>query len=665
MTNYNDKITIKQLMKIRESNMLTINSEYQRGPVWKESQQKKLIDSVLRGYPLPLIYLHVKKIETMNLKGISNVTEKYEIIDGQQRINSLYQYSQGHFKLFDPEKDDKIARFPKFIKDVPCEWANCFYADLTEELKEKFDSTELAYVRVDTDNEDEARDLFIRLQAGTPLNDQEKRDAWPGGYTEFVLRFAGKRNNIKFPGHDFFNNWVKKASPRNVKDTGLSRKLCAGLGMLYLRHATNGNWIDIKTQNIDEFYHQNLGLEMNDPRVARFNNLLNLALECLNGYTGKKLDDHEVYHIILLLDSLYDDYTKSWVASFQKALDNFRKEFAYAKKFKEGEYFQNYAMLTSSSASSSNSLKTRHNFFTKKMFETLNPILKDKARLYGELEREILYYRYEKKCQICGTDISWNDLEIHHVDQHQHGGKTILENGIPVHKKCHPKGQAALNFNQKMDEYILMDSINETYFTGELLSDKRYSRAPFKWSYNINESKIFKNIKELYSLIIENNFTDIKIISDPFNKKIIHDIEIDIEYENINKIVNGDIITNNILQGIEDTISKLINDGIKKELIKEELFKYLIKEGLTVEIPLDEFGESIISPGTTFLMNDRNSFMFIIKRIEEKINIQLKKLGISDDFQYINYLPKPILKEYNKKTGYYKYSIYIKFGIKN
>jgi hypothetical protein len=447
MNSFNDKITIKQLLKIKDGGMLTINSEYQRGPVWKESQQKKLIDSVLRGYPLPLLYLHVKKIETINLKGISSVTEKYEIIDGQQRINSLYKYWQGNFKLLDPEKDDKVARFPKFIRDIPCEWSHCFYADLSPELKEKFDSTELAYVRIDTDNEDEARDLFIRLQSGTPLNEQEKRDAWPGGYTEFVLRFAGKRNNIKYPGHDFFNNWVKKASQRNidgqddVKDTGKSRKLCAGLGMLYFRNAANGNWIDLKIQNIDDFYHQNLDLKMDDERVVRFNNLLNLALECLNGYTGKKLDDHEVYHFILLLDSLYDDYTKNWVANFQSAFDNFRKEFVNSKKFKEGEYFQNYAMLTSASASSSNSLKTRHNFYTKKMFEMLKPVLKDKTRLYGELEREILYYRYDKKCQICNTEIAWNDLEIHHVKQHQHGGETILENGIPVHKKCHPKGK--------------------------------------------------------------------------------------------------------------------------------------------------------------------------------------------------------------------------------
>jgi 5-methylcytosine-specific restriction endonuclease McrA len=145
----------------------------------------------------------------------------------------------------------------------------------------------------------------------------------------------------------------------------------------------------------------------------------------------------------LLLEELYDDYTDSWIAVFQVALDNFRKESVRSKKDKQGKFYLKYTMLTSSSASKSASLKTRHGFFTKKMYEILKPVLKDPKRLFGVIEREILYYDYDKMCQICKTEIAWDDLEIHHVKPHQHGGKTILENGIPVHKHCHPKGKAA------------------------------------------------------------------------------------------------------------------------------------------------------------------------------------------------------------------------------
>ena len=54
-------IKVKDLLELKRNGMLIVNSEYQRGAVWSKSQQKKLIDSVLRGYPLPIFYLHYQQ----------------------------------------------------------------------------------------------------------------------------------------------------------------------------------------------------------------------------------------------------------------------------------------------------------------------------------------------------------------------------------------------------------------------------------------------------------------------------------------------------------------------------------------------------------------------------------------------------------------------------
>ena len=77
--------SIYELIDLKKNNMLNPNPEYQRGAVWSDAQKKKLIDSVLRGYPLPLIYLHYKRKMVAGM-----VREDLEIIDGQQRINALY-----------------------------------------------------------------------------------------------------------------------------------------------------------------------------------------------------------------------------------------------------------------------------------------------------------------------------------------------------------------------------------------------------------------------------------------------------------------------------------------------------------------------------------------------------------------------------------------------
>ena len=38
---------------------LPVNPEYQRGTVWSLSQKQGLIDSLLRGYQIPLFYVHL------------------------------------------------------------------------------------------------------------------------------------------------------------------------------------------------------------------------------------------------------------------------------------------------------------------------------------------------------------------------------------------------------------------------------------------------------------------------------------------------------------------------------------------------------------------------------------------------------------------------------
>lgn len=369
--------------------------------------------------------------------------EDLEIIDGQQRINALYKFGEGAFKLFDPIKDDKNARFPDFIKRTDCPWASCDFLSLPVELKDKFYNTELFIVKVTTDNEDEARDLFIRLQSGLPLNAQEKRDAWPGGYTEFTLKFGGKSEIGRYPGNDFFRKLVVVPS----SDRDAIRTLCAQLGMLFFEKATEGNWLDLGTQPVDDYYYRNLGFDINKPEVLRFSKILDLAVELFEGFKGPKLKVYEAIHVFLLLESLLDDYTRTWQDKFIEAFETFRYKAAIDKKDKSGDYWFSYGTLTMTQSVEAGTIQKRHKFFSEKMYEILQPVKKDPNRTYGELERQIIYYRDNKKCAVCREEIKWDVLEIHHIDEHQRGGQTTIENGVPVHKECHPKGQAAVDFN--------------------------------------------------------------------------------------------------------------------------------------------------------------------------------------------------------------------------
>ena len=96
--------TIEELVDLSRADMVKVNAEYQRGEVWNLGRRKKLIDSVMRGYQLPIIYLHFKR------KTVGELTqESYEIIDCQPRITSLHHFFDGAFPLF--TLDDERAKF--------------------------------------------------------------------------------------------------------------------------------------------------------------------------------------------------------------------------------------------------------------------------------------------------------------------------------------------------------------------------------------------------------------------------------------------------------------------------------------------------------------------------------------------------------------------------
>jgi uncharacterized protein with ParB-like and HNH nuclease domain len=69
---------------------------YQRDSgVWSLEQEQLLMDSVLRGFDIPKIYL--RKLTTQPFE--------YEVIDGQQRIRALTRFMDNEFRLSEDASD--------------------------------------------------------------------------------------------------------------------------------------------------------------------------------------------------------------------------------------------------------------------------------------------------------------------------------------------------------------------------------------------------------------------------------------------------------------------------------------------------------------------------------------------------------------------------------
>ena len=164
---------------------LTIQPEYQRNYLYAENEGKKevaVIDSILKGYPLGLIYFNrnanYQKPET-----------EYEILDGQQRITSIGRFVTGKFAIKD-----------KFGMEQ-------YFTGLTEEEKEKILNYRLL-IYVCEGTEREIKEWFETINiAGVPLNRQELLNATYSG--PFVTLAKATFSNSRHPMLQKWGSYIK------------------------------------------------------------------------------------------------------------------------------------------------------------------------------------------------------------------------------------------------------------------------------------------------------------------------------------------------------------------------------------------------------------------------------------------------------------------------
>jgi hypothetical protein len=132
------------------SGKLTIQPEYQRNYIYASDGGKKevaVIESILKGYPIGLIYFN--KVSD----------NKFEVLDGQQRITSIGRFLTDKFALFDDNNT------PHYFGKMPSD-------------KQKIISNTKLLIYECEGTESEIKEWFRTINiAGVPLNNQELLNA--------------------------------------------------------------------------------------------------------------------------------------------------------------------------------------------------------------------------------------------------------------------------------------------------------------------------------------------------------------------------------------------------------------------------------------------------------------------------------------------------------
>ena len=146
---------------------LTIQPEYQRNYIYaKENREVAVIESILKGYPLGLIYFNTVTV---------NGEKRFEVLDGQQRITSIGRFLTGKFAIQDSNGMQQ------------------YFSGLAEHLREKILNTVLLIYECEGE-EAEIKEWFKTINiAGIPLNQQEIYNAVYCG--EFVTKAKEEFSN--------------------------------------------------------------------------------------------------------------------------------------------------------------------------------------------------------------------------------------------------------------------------------------------------------------------------------------------------------------------------------------------------------------------------------------------------------------------------------------
>lgn len=162
-------LSIQEAYRRYRNGQIVVNRKYQRKLVWTQLEKKKLIDSILHEYPIPLILF----AETQNTNGAI-----YEILDGMQRLNAIFDFIEDKFdyegKYFDL---NQLARAKQLREEgviITPEGVEL----LDAEKCANFLDYQLAITSYQAMDQENIIEVFGRINSGgRQLSNQERRQA--------------------------------------------------------------------------------------------------------------------------------------------------------------------------------------------------------------------------------------------------------------------------------------------------------------------------------------------------------------------------------------------------------------------------------------------------------------------------------------------------------
>lgn len=172
--------SINDFVEWDAAKQLELNPRFQRRPVWTDKAKSFLIDTILRGKPIPKVFIRQK----INVTTKSSVRE---VVDGQQRLRTILSFIKDGFVV---------------NKRQNPEHGGLLFSQLPEEVQAQILSYEVSVDLLINLPDSEILDIFSRLNSyAVVLNEQEKINA------DHFGPFKVLADRI---GHKYYEYWTKQ-----------------------------------------------------------------------------------------------------------------------------------------------------------------------------------------------------------------------------------------------------------------------------------------------------------------------------------------------------------------------------------------------------------------------------------------------------------------------
>lgn len=316
------------LNKSRQS--IDLEPFFQRGEVWTKDKQQHFIDSILKGWGTPKIYLWKREKDI------------FACVDGKQRLISLFNFMDDQLPLsseYSGEHEGKTySKLPPIIQCRTDDYK--FHVEVLSDAKD-----------------DEVFDFFKRLQRGTSLNFGENLYGTPGKMNEFIKsRLTTKK---------FFEEKIALPKTRYSHYA-----VCTQLCLLSIKGAKE----DLKIKNIKRFLGEYANFNDKNPEAEKILSVINYLEKAFPENRDSTLRNRaNVISIFYLVSDLsgrgdISGREKEIGLFFKKFVKDLQKEFEKKPENRDPSLL-GYQLAVRQGADKIKSVSIRHDILLKKLAE--------------------------------------------------------------------------------------------------------------------------------------------------------------------------------------------------------------------------------------------------------------------------------------------------------